>query len=209
MSELQKLNQKVLLNLIISCKKDGIDFYRPFLSSKYPDNLQILEKNCKWLGVYDISSLDLDFISTLFFTNNKLLESYFLGTTPKESVVGNLKIPELKTFRIDYTLIGSAVKTESWVQTLEGYNGDHVEKIVNLDYIDGIFDPYSGDFINDDTTDFEIDRLYVDEVSEVDRNIKESTLSKLIIENTINVIDDLDQQTLLKLRDIINQKLSS
>ena len=209
MSELQKLNQKVLLNLIASCKKDGIDFYRPFLSSKYPDNLQILEKNCKWLGVYDISSLDLDFISTLFFTNNKLLESYFSGQIPKESVVGSLKIPKLKKFRVDYSLIGSAVKTEYYVQTLEGYNEDYVEKILNLDYIDGNFDPYSGDFINDDTADFEIDRLYVDEVSEVDRNVTESTLSRLIIENTESIVNDLDLQTLLKLRDIINQKLSS
>lgn len=209
MSALQILNQKLLLNLISSCKKDGMDLYRPFLSSKYPDNLEILEKNCKWLGIYDIGSLDLDFISTLFFTNHKLLESYFLGDTPKESVIGNLKIPELKKFRVDYTLIGTATKNENWTQSFDGYNEDYVAKIVNLDYIDGNFDPWSGDFINDDTSDFEVDRLYVDDVSEVDRNVRESILSKLIIENTESVIDDLDLKTLLKLRDIINQKLSS
>lgn len=186
-----------------------MDLYRPFLSSKYPDNLEILEKNCKWLGVYNISSLDLDFISTLFFTNHKLLDSYFLGEVPKESVVNNLKIPELKKFRVDYSLIGSAAKTEYWAQIFEGYEEDHIQKIVTLDYIDGNFDPYSGEFINDDTSDFEVDRLYVDEVSEVDRNVRESALSKLIIENTESVIDDLDLKTLLKLRDIINQKLSS
>ena len=209
MSVIQKLNQKVILKIISNCKNDGIDLYRPFLSSKYEDNLRILEKNCKWLGIYDISSLDLDFISTLFFTNQKLFESYFSGEIPKESVVDNLKIPELKKFRVDYTLIGTATKNENWTQSFEGYNEDYVAKIVNLDYIDGNFDPWSGDFINDDTQNFEVDRLYIDDVTEVDHNIKESTLSKLIIENTKSVIDDLDLKTLLKLRDIINQKLSS
>lgn len=209
MSELQNLNKKVLINLIVNCKKNNLNFSKPFDSSLYEDNLNILAKNSKWLGIDDVSSIDLDFVSSLYLSNVKLFESYFSEEISKESVVNNLKIPKLKNFNVEYTLIGSASKQEFWSQNVEGYNDEFIAKIIQLDYIDGVFDPYSGHFMNDETTDFEVDRIYIDDVEEVKNKLRESNLSKLIIENTQSVLDNLDLKTLLKLRDMINQKISS
>jgi len=38
---------------------------------------------------------------------------------------------------------------------------------------------------------------------------KKPILDKLVVENTTNLLDNLDRETLIQLRNLINQKLSS
>jgi hypothetical protein len=85
-----------------------------------------------------------------------------------------------------------------------------VEESAKQQISDGIWDLYNGVHIRDTSYDnFEESDYSFDEVQPVSKNVEESLLSRLVVENTQDVVSSLDRQTLLKLKSIIDSRLRS
>ena len=106
---------------------------------------------------------------------------------------------------------GSCTYTSEKVQEFDSYDKEWVKESVTQQIEDGNWDTWNGVDINEtEYENFEQSDYNFEEVDEVDENpVRESLLSKLVLENTSDVIDSLDRTTLIKLKNLINKKLSS
>jgi hypothetical protein len=75
-------------------------------------------------------------------------------------------------------------------------------------YNDGSWDYYNGDYLEHETDDFEPDNFDITYVTKL-REGKKPILDRLVVENTKDLLENLDRETLVKLRNLINEKLSS
>jgi hypothetical protein len=95
--------------------------------------------------------------------------------------------------------------------TFSSYDEGWVEDAARQGYDDGNWDLYEGtvrgktDYDNYEMNDYTIEGVH--RYYEKPNQIKDSILNKLVIENTSEVIDSLDKNTLLKLKRMIDSKL--
>jgi len=95
-------------------------------------------------------------------------------------------------------------------QNFDSYDMNWVEDSAQQQRNDGSWDLYNGIHLRDTTYDnFDESDHSFDEVLPVSENVKESLLSRLVVENTSEVVSSLDRQTLLKLKSIIDSRLRS
>jgi len=106
---------------------------------------------------------------------------------------------------------GSCSYTDYKVQKFDSYDEEWVINSAEQQRQDGNWSMWDGrdrrdtEYENFEESDYDFGDVY--EVDE--KPIQESLLSKLVLENTSDVINSLDRTTLIKLRNLINQKLSS
>jgi hypothetical protein len=104
---------------------------------------------------------------------------------------------------------GSCTYTDYKVQEFDSYDEKWVKDSAQQQRSDGNWDMWNGrdrrktDYENYEESDYELEGVY--EVNK--KPVQESLLSKLIIENTSEVVNSLDKKTLLELRRIIDSKL--
>jgi hypothetical protein len=95
-------------------------------------------------------------------------------------------------------------------QNFDSYDMNWVEDSAQQQRNDGSWDLYNGIHLIDTTYDnFDESDHSFDEVLPFSENVKESLLSRLVVENTSEVVSSLDRQTLLKLKSIIDSRLRS
>jgi hypothetical protein len=181
--------------------EDGNPYYNNNFDLKYDD----LQEIGKYVGATHINQEDVEFFVKFIEINEDKLESINGGD---KSLIESLEIPIAELFRVDYSVYGSCLFRENKYDDFSSYDKSWVSDSVDQLRQDGGWDFYNGmdheetNYENFETHDFSIDDVYPATQSQ-----KESRLSKLVIENTENIIDSLDRKTLIKLKSIIESRL--
>jgi hypothetical protein len=206
MSKLRELHPRVLIEIASTLmSSENFGFEDPY--DDYESNLEKVRDVSKWAAV-GVEYLDLEFICAFIIENQPLLEQVINQESTVKDIINVLKIPTLKKYEVYYEIWGSATLTEKYRTKWESFSRDWAQTSVRQSYYDGEFNYYEGDYLEHDSDNFEPDNFDITYVRRLDES-KKTILSKIVVENTTEVLDNLDKQTLIELRNIINRKLSS
>lgn len=206
-SVFSKKNPEMLLFIIKQLTEKGFDFENPY--NEFDKNYLILEKICKLVGIDSLLYRDVDFISKFMTDNSELIQKIF--ETKDKSLLSELEYPINKMFKIPYEIHSNQSVLENYTVNWDSYDKKFVRSSLIEARNDGNFDEWTGDLQRTDVLDSETtDWIINDEdITEINTEKTESILDRLVIENTSSVINSLDRNTLINLRNIINSRLSS
>jgi len=205
MSVLSKQPLKVLLTLSKLLVEDGFNYQNPW--DYVDDNMETLKSSGSWLGE-SLNEDDMEFISAFIIENLKTILSSIHNELTNSEAVERMFIPQKKKFKAYYEIWGSASLTEKYKTIWESYYKEWVNDSLRYSYNDGSWDYYDGDYLEHETDDFEPDNFDITYVEKL-REGKKPILDRLVVENTKDLLENLDRETLVKLRNLINEKLSS
>lgn len=203
-SYLSKLPLKVLIEIAIRCMDMDFEYTHPYYD--YDDNEKKLKSASNWVGLEDFNNIDVEFIAQFIDDNYNLLAK---DEEVWRQNMDKFTIPSLKNLKVDYEIWGPATLTEFYKTTWQSYYTGWVGDAMQHEYRTGDWNYWDGEFQSYESGDFEIDNFRVNYVNDKDFPVKENILSKLIIENTNELLNNLTHDDLVKLRNLINQKLSS
>lgn len=199
------LNLKLTIEISLLLLETSFEFKNPF--ADFDVNFSLLEKNSAWTSS-DVDNRDVEFISNFIEINLPLLNKLTKKQISVKEVLPKIKTPVLEKYTIFYEIWGSSTLTENYKTDWESYSKEFAKESIKQSYSDGSFDYWNGKYIDHYTDNFESDNFEVTDVEKINETRK-TFLSKIIVENTSEVVDHLDMDTLISLRNIINQKLSS
>lgn len=205
-SNLEKLPKKLIANIAKLCIEEGLDYSYPY--DDFDDNLQKLQTSSSWASQNVDSTLDLEFMCKFIIDNEKLLGKWIDGELNFNQILGDLTIPKLKKFQTRYEQWGPATYTEQYSIEWKSYNKDWVENSMTEEARNGTWYYSDGDYIGHEVDNWEPDNdkiLHVEEIVPVNESVKH----KIILENTSELLKQIDKKSLTELRDLINQRLSS
>lgn len=205
MSALSNQPLKVLLVLSKQLIEDEFEYRNPW--DYDTDNMKKLNTSGGWIGE-KFDEDDMEFIAAFILENLKTILSSIHNELTNSEAVEALSIPTKKKYVAYYEIWGPATLTEKYKTTWESYYKNWVKDSLRYSYNEGDFDYYQGDYQEHESDNFEPDNFDITYVNDLREN-KEPILDKLVVENTQDLLDNLDRDTLLKLRNLINQKLSS
>lgn len=205
MSTLSNQPLKVLLALSKQLIEDEFEYRNPWDYEN--ENMQKLKTSGGWIGE-KLDQVDMEFIAAFILENLKILLSSIHNELTNSEATEALSIPKKKKYVAYYEIWGPATLTEKYKTTWESYNKNWVKDSLRHSYHEGEFDYWGGDYQEHESDNFEPDNFDITYVNDLREN-KEPILDKLVVENTQDLLDNLDRDTLLKLRNLINQKLSS
>ena len=205
MSDLSKQPPKILLTLSKLLVEDEFYYRNPW--DEVDDNMVKLKSSSSWIGEsYDEN--DMEFIAAFILENLKTILSSIHNEITNSEAVERLYIPEKKKFDAYYEVWGSATLTEKYKTRWECYYEQWVKDSLRYSYNDGSWDYYNGDYQEHETDNFDADNFDITYVTNLREN-KKPILDRLVVETTEDLLDNLDRETLVKLRNLINEKLSS
>jgi hypothetical protein len=201
-SEFSKLPKK---RLVMICEKLIDDEFEVNIHKSpyyFNYNIKILEDVSKYFSI-SVSDIDLEFIYKFLLDNDELLSEIF--DTKNMSLSENLIIPTPKEFSVDYQSSGRCRFTEYYKETWSSYDKDWVIDSMNSEREDGNWDLYNG--MNQDT-EYEDFEVYDFEFGDVEEIRPKNKMTESKIEKGETPIDSMDKKTLLKLRGLIDYRLS-
>ena len=207
-SQFSRLPKKQLVRITEKLVDDG--FYTDNPYQDYDDNYKILSSVGKYFNI-DVVDEDVQFCAKFIDINYDLLSKVFEPNGDK-SLIEKLVIPVAKTYELQYSVWGSCSYEEYLAQKFDSYDEDWVRDSADQQRQDGNWDTYDGyERRKTEYDNFEESDMSYDRVVEVDdnTNVRESLLDRLVVENTSEVVNSLDKQTLLKLNQIIESRLRS
>ena len=206
-SVFSKKNPEMLLFIIKQLTEKGFDFENPY--NEFDENYLILEKLCKLLGIDSLSYRDVEFISKFMTNNSELIQKIF--ETKDKSLLSQLEYPKNKMFKVQYEIYSTQYIVEIYTVDWDSYDKNFVRSSLIKTSNDGNFDEWTGPLLRTDVLDSEVSEWVIndDDITEINTEKTESILDRLVIENTSSVINSLDRNTLINLRNIINSRLSS
>lgn len=158
---------------------------------------------------------DVEFFSKFLEVNENIIADLFANNREQmrnASLIEQLVIPVAKTYDLHYTTWGSCGYTEYKGQYFDAYDKDWVIDSASQQRNDGNWDMWDGrdvrdtEYENFEESDSSYNHVYnVDDKQET--IYSESILDKLVIENTKDVVNSLDKNTLIKLKSIIESRL--
>ena len=211
-SQFSRLPKKQLL--FISEKLIDEDFP---VGNPYDDDFdkayQILKMVSKYFSITAVHD-DVEFFSKFLEVNDDILANLFANNGEQmknKELIEQLEVPVAKSYNLNYDVWGTCNYTEYKVQEFDCYDEEWVKYSAHQQRSDGNWDYWDGkDRRETEYDNFEENNSEFGDVYEIDEKpVQESLLSKLVLENTSDVISSLDRNTLIKLRNLINQKLSS
>jgi hypothetical protein len=173
----------------------------------------ILETVSKYFSI-EVVMEDVEFFAKFLEINDDLIADLFANNKEQmrnKELIEQLVIPSAKTYNLLYDVWGTCNYTEYKQQEFDSYDKNWVKESAHQQMTDGDWSTWDGqdrresEYDNYEESNWEFNGVYEVE----DKPIQETLLSKLVLENTSDVIDSLDRTTLIKLRNLINQKLSS
>lgn len=209
-SQFSRLPKKTLVRISEKIIDEGFESRNPY--SDYEDNYKILESIGQFFNM-PINDEDVQFFAKFIMDNDNLL-SEIMGDDGDKSLIENLVIPVAKTYELRYNIWGSCSYVEFLGQKFDAYDKFWVRDSADQQMNDGNWDLYDGYTLSDiqyenfDMSNFDFNNV-VEVGEDISNNVTESILDRLVIENTSEVVSSLDKQTLLKLREIINSRLRS
>jgi len=206
-SVFSKKNPEMLLFIIKQLTEKGFNFKNPY--ERFDKNYLIIDKISKMVGINSLSYRDVEFISKFMTDNSELIQKIF--ETKDKSLLSELEYPINKMFKIPYEIYSNQSIVEIYTVNWDSYDKKFVRSSLIEARNDGNFDEWTGDLQRTDVLDSETtDWIINDEdITEINTEKTESILDRLVIENTSSVINSLDRNTLINLRNIINSRLSS
>ena len=162
-----------------------------------------------------VTQEDVEFFSKFLEVNNNIIAELFANNREQmrnSSLIEQLVIPVAKTYDLHYTTWGSCSYTEYKASYFDSYDKDWVTDSASQQRNDGNWDMWDGRDIRDtEYENFEESDSSYNHVYNVDDKqetiYSESILDKLVIENTKDVVNSLDRNTLIKLKSIIESRL--
>jgi hypothetical protein len=211
-SQFSRLPKKTLINISKELIDDNFPQGNPY-DYDYDEHNKTLERIGKHFNI-SINDEDVQFFAKFLEINDDILSQIF--ETGDKSLSEELEIPVAKTYELQYSVWGSCTYDEYLAQTFDAYDKNWVDDSVRQQMNDGNFDLYDGRnrgetiYDNHDMSDFEFNNVIElsDESTGYNR-VRESLQNRLVVENTSKVISSLDKKTLLKLKRIIESRLSS
>ena len=185
------------------------------VGNPYDYNFESLYNTLKNISKYfNINSTheDIEFFAKFLEINGDTIAELFANNGEQmknKELIEQLEIPVAKSYDLNYSVWGSCTYTDYKVQEFDSYDEKWVKDSAHQQRNDGNFDTWNGrdrrktDYENYEESDYEFEGVY--EVNK--KPVQESLLSKLVIENTSEVVNSLDKKTLLELRRIIDSKL--
>lgn len=208
-SEFSKLQKKQLVFIAGKLVDDGFPSGNPYNARSYNDYdeyYKTLENIGKFFGMY-VSDEDVQFFGKFLEVNDDVLSKIFDGD---RSLINEVVIPVAKSYNLYYSIWGTCTYDESLVQRFDSYDFDWVMDSARQQQQDGNFETYDGNSVRIDYDDYEPSDHSFDNVTEINNNeVTESLLDRLVLENTSEVVSSLDRKTLLKLKSIIESRLRS
>lgn len=210
-SEFSKLPKKQLF--LIAKKLIDEDFPTDNPYNDYQESYNTLENIAKYFNMV-VNDEDVQFFVKFIYINDNLLAK-ILDNPKDKSLIERLEIPVAKTYDLHYTVWGSCTFTEYLAQKFDSYDKNWVKDSADQQREDGNWDYYDGrklrevEFDNFEESDNSYDEVYeVNDNKTINTNfVSDSILDKLVIENTKDVVNSLDKETLIELRRIIDSKL--
>jgi len=185
------------------------------VGNPYDYNFESLYNTLKDISKYfNITSTheDVEFFAKLLEINDEIIADLFANNKEQmknRELIEQLEIPVAKSYDLNYSVWGTCTYTDYKVQEFDSYDEKWVKDSAHQQRNDGNFDLWQGrdrretEYENFEESDYDFGDVY--EVKE--KPVQESLLSKLVIENTSEVVNSLDKKTLMELRRIINSKL--
>lgn len=205
MSQLSGQPKKILLTIAELLWQTDFEYKNPW--GEADENFRFFRDSSIWLGL-DFNYNDMEFMAALMTENELLLDSKIKGEISLQDTLSQLEIPKEKKFEIYYDVWGPATLTESYKTNWKSYYSSWAEDSLRFAYREGEWYYYDGSYQGYDTDNFDSDNFEITQVNSL-KESKKTTLAKLVVENTNEILDNLDKDTLIELRNIINQKLSS
>jgi len=197
--------KRILLRASQLLYTTGFKFNNPF-DDDY-ESLNKIQSLLAWLGE-DFDFEDVEFISAFIKYNESIIKSLDEKQISIDEAVNQVEIPKQKKFKLYYEISGPATLTEKYSTSWGTYFEEWAKDSMQYYYNEGSFNYWDGDYQEYETDNFEPDNFEIIDVYKLEER-KKPLLSKLVLENTSEVLDNLDRETLIQLRNIINQKLSS
>jgi hypothetical protein len=212
-SQFSKLPKKQLV--FISEKLVDEDFP---IGNPYDTDFDSAEKILTEVANYfslAVTQEDVEFFSKFLEVNENIIAELFANNREQmrnSSLIEQLVIPVAKTYDLHYTSWGTCTYTEYKASYFDSYDKDWVRDSAEQQRQDGNWDMWDGRDIQDtDYENFEESDSSYNHVYNVDDKqetiYSESILDKLVIENTKDVVNSLDRNTLIKLKSIIESRL--
>lgn len=196
---------KVLFSIGETLYETDFDYDDPWDEAE--DNYNLFETASRWVGM-KLEYEDMEFMAALIKENEQLFKQLSEKQISKQQALSEIALPELKKFKIYYDIWGPATLTETYSTTWDSYDKSWANDSLRHSYNEGDFNYYDGNYEEYETDNFDPDNFEITRIREI-RESKKPILSKLVMENTKDVLDNLDKETLIELRNLINQKLSS
>ena len=201
-SEFSKLPKK---RLVMICEKLIDDEFEVNVYKSpynFTENFEILSNTAKYFGMV-VSDMDVEFFYKFLLDNDELLSEIF--DTKNMSLSENLIIPTPKEFSVDYESSGRCRFIEKYKETWSSYDEDWVIDSMNRAREDGNWDLYDG---RNQDTDYEDYEVYDFEFGDVEEIRPKNKMTESKIKKGETPIDSMDKKTLLKLRGLIDYRLS-
>lgn len=205
-TEFLSLPLNVLIVVAKMCYDDGFDYSDPY--GDMDKSFDILKNSSAWVFNDTFNSLDVEFIAKVINNNLDIFQNTPLKNFKSQEMVSMITIPISKTYKVYYERWGNAIVTEKYNEIWRSFDENWVRESMQYEEREGTWNFYDGNYEGNEIEEFEVQGESI--VKVVDDGPKlESLLSRLVLENTSEVIDKVDRQTLIKIRNLINQRLSS
>jgi len=211
-SQFSRLPNKQLLFIAEKLVDENFPIGNPY-DDDFEEAYSVLQSVSKYFNIVAAHE-DVEFFAKLLEINDDLIADLFANNKEQmknKELIEKLVIPVAKSYNLNYSVWGSCSYTDYKVQKFDSYDEEWVSNSAEQQRQDGNWSMWDGrdrrdtEYENFEESDYDFGDVY--EVDE--KPIQESLLSKLVLENTSDVINSLDRTTLIKLRNLINQKLSS
>jgi len=211
-SQFSRLPNKQLLFIAEKLVDENFPIGNPY-DDDFEEAYSVLQSVSKYFNIVAAHE-DVEFFAKLLEINDDLIADLFANNKEQmknKELIEKLVIPVAKSYNLNYSVWGSCSYTDYKVQKFDSYDEEWVSGSAEQQRQDGNWSMWDGrdrrdtEYENFEESDYDFGDVY--EVDE--KPIQESLLSKLVLENTSDVINSLDRTTLIKLRNLINQKLSS
>jgi hypothetical protein len=212
-SQFSKLPKKQLVFITEKLVDEDFPIGNPY-DSDFDAAEKILTEVANYFSLA-VTQEDVEFFSKFLEVNNNIIAELFANNREQmrnSSLIEQLVIPVAKTYDLHYTTWGSCSYTEYKASYFDSYDKDWVTDSASQQRNDGNWDMWDGRDIRDtEYENFEESDSSYNHVYNVDDKqetiYSESILDKLVIENTKDVVNSLDRNTLIKLKSIIESRL--
>lgn len=212
-SQFSKLPKKQLVFISEKLVDEDFPIGNPY-DSDFDGAEKILTEVANYFSLA-VTQEDVEFFSKFLEVNENIIAELFANNREQmrnSSLIEQLVIPVAKTYDLHYTTWGSCSYTEYKASYFDSYDKDWVTDSASQQRNDGYWDLWDGrdvrdsEYENFEESDSSYNHVYnVDDKQET--IYSESILDKLVIENTKDVVNSLDRNTLIKLKSIIESRL--
>lgn len=211
LSQFSRLPKKGLLFISEKLINEDFPIGNPY-HYNFDEAFNVLKNASKYFSIVPTQE-DVEFFSKFLEINDEIIADLFANNKEQmknRELIEQLVIPVAKSYNMDYSSWGSCNYTNNMTQEFDSYDEEWVKDSATQQLNDGNWNMWDGqersytEYDDYQESDYRFDNVYEVDESKIKN---ESVLDRLVIENTSDVIDSLDKQTLIKLKSIIESRL--